>query len=279
MTKAEKNNKDIEMIKNFAKICWIVDEEGNIDETYANINGTNVFAIIDRQRNKIVLEIGLSGSKPYNRHYNKSVGVEIQKRKKEYSLTERQYKKLGFKIWEQLQEVAVNILSGRKSGEVFYRKVSAAKSFKCVPRIKFIFDKRDNLLVEDIYFSEMFLNKAFQSRMEKIKCTIKRKASKNKKNFLEIASQIFFPDYIEKHGYKPMPYYIIKYFMEREPDLTNFFQYFLILLQDREIPLDQLDQKIKMAEIASKQIDEMTQLRIYKEDDKNILVEIFISPP
>ena len=277
MTKNQKNNKDINSLKKFATICWLIDKNGNLIESYVNSNGTNVFAIIDIDRNKIVLEIGLKGSTPYNRHHNSKIGVEIPKRVKNAELTERQYCKIGPKIWRQLQEIGSINLSSRKNDQIFYKTVGSNKNFKCNPRIKFVFDNRDVLLINDIFFSEMFLNQTFQKRISTIKSTITRKIKKQKQIPEEIFFHIFFPDFTN-HGYKLTPMHILKHFILSGQSLAKIHQDFLQLLIKQQINIKELDQKILKAQIAFKQIPNDLQIRIYNQDENHTKIEMFLSP-
>lgn len=277
MTKKQKNNKDISLLKKFASICWLIDKNGNLIESYVNTNGTNVFAIIDIDRNKIALEIGLKGSKPYNRHYNTTSKVEIPKRTQKVELTERQYCKIGPKIWRQLQEIGTINLSFRKNDQIFYKPVGSNKNFKCNPRIKFVFDNRDELLINDIFFSEMFLNQTFQKRITTIKSTITRKTKKQKQIPEEIFFHIFFPDFTN-HGYKLTPMHIVKNFILNDQSLVKIHQDFLQLLVKQQINIKELDQKILKAQIAFKQIPNDLQIRIYNQDERHTKIEMFLSP-
>ncbi len=277
MTKNQKNNKDINSLKKFATICWLIDKNGNLIESYVNSNGTNVFAIIDIDRNKIVLEIGLKGSTPYNRHHNSKIGVEIPKRVKNAELTERQYCKIGPKIWRQLQEIGSINLSSRKNDQIFYKTVGSNKNFKCNPRIKFVFDNRDVLLINDIFFSEMFLNQTFQKRISTIKSTITRKTKKQKQISEEIFFHIFFPDFTNQ-GYKLTPMHILKHFILSDQSLAKIHQDFLQLLIKQQINIKELDQKILKAQIAFKQIPNDLQIRIYNQDENHTKIEMFLSP-
>lgn len=277
MTKKQKNNKDISLLKKFASICWLIDKNGNLIESYVNTNGTNVFAIIDIDRNKIALEIGLKGSKPYNRHYNTASKVEIPKRTQKVELTERQYCKIGPKIWRQLQEIGTINLSSRKNDQIFYKPVGSNKNFKCNPRIKFVFDNRDELLINDIFFSEMFLNQTFQKRITTIKSTITRKTKKQKQIPEEIFFHIFFPDFTN-HGYKLTPMHIVKNFILNDQSLVKIHQDFLQLLVKQQINIKELDQKILKAQIAFKQIPNDLQIRIYNQDERHTKIEMFLSP-
>jgi len=277
MTKKQKNNKDINLLKKFASICWLIDKNGNLIESYVNTNGTNVFAIIDIDRNKIALEIGLKGSKPYNRHYNTASKVEIPKRTQKVELTERQYCKIGPKIWRQLQEIGTINLSSRKNDQIFYKPVGSNKNFKCNPRIKFVFDNRDELLINDIFFSEMFLNQTFQKRITTIKSTITRKTKKQKQIPEEIFFHIFFPDFTN-HGYKLTPMHIVKNFILNDQSLVKIHQDFLQLLVKQQINIKELDQKTLKAQIAFKQIPNDLQIRIYNQDERHTKIEMFLSP-